>query len=133
MALNDGALVTGRESHEIYLIEDGKRRWVPDLWTMQELGQTPADLQVVNDDDIEEVERGDSFESTVPTPTIEDGTIVESDLGVFRAVKGKLQLVANPSLLAAEEGWNADNQPDVTYLPGALIRPLIDFEEKANG
>lgn len=126
---DDGALVTGRESHQVYLVENGKKRWVPDLWTMQTAGLSPEDLEVVADNEIADMELGDPVPSSVPAPGLEDGSLVETESGVYRVIDGSLRYVVSPQLLAAREGWGAENRPNVLHLPDSLVRSLVSHEE----
>ena len=49
-------LVTSRAGHQMFVIKDGCRRWVPDLWTMRDLGISPADLEVIDDEELASLE-----------------------------------------------------------------------------
>lgn len=118
----DRSLVTGRTTHEIYVVEGGTRRWVPDLWTMNDLGLSPADLQILDDEALNWIPEDAPYESTVPAPRLEDGQVVEAENKVYRVSDGLLELIDTPRVLATEDGFREDK---VVYLPGSLIRALM--------
>ena len=122
MAQQDGALITGRSSHEVYVIENGKRRWVPDAWTMQTKGLSPASLVMVDDAELDAIPLGDPLPSEVPPPKLENGAIVESESGVYRMDDGQLKKVLDPRRLMLIDGFKPES---VTYLPDSLIRGLF--------
>lgn len=68
--LEEGTLVTGRASHEIFVIRDGKRRWVPDAWAMNTEGLSPADLAIADDAELGEIPVGDELKSAIPPATL---------------------------------------------------------------
>jgi hypothetical protein len=119
MPVEDGDLITGRSSHEIYLVEDGRRRWVPDSWTLNALGRDPSELRVISDADLLAIPKGDAIESEVPPAPIVDGEYYETESGVFVAKGGKLVRVLDPSRLKFVNGFDSTK---VTYLPDSVVR-----------
>src|SRR5262245_52968715 len=119
MAVNDGDLVTGQSGHEVYLIEEGKRRWVPDTWTMKVKDLRPSDLKIVPDDELLQIPKGDAIESEVPPFPIVHGKYYETSSGVFLAKDGKLAKILDPSSLGLTDGFDSRK---VTYLPDSLVR-----------
>jgi hypothetical protein len=120
--LLNGTLITDRSSHEVYVVEDGKRRWVPDAWTMQERGLSPSSLLIVNNDELEGIALGSPLPSTLPPPSLQEGTVIESESGVYRMEGGRLQRVLDPRELASSQGFDRDG---VAFLPDAMIRGLF--------
>ncbi|MGO4856246.1 hypothetical protein [Arthrobacter sp. 2MCAF14] len=115
------SLVTGRTSHQIYVLEDGKRRWIPDLWTMHAIGLSPADLVILDDDELEASELSDAIPSEVPTPELPEGGIIESENDVFIVQDGRLVIVDNPQTLLTGNGFDPSK---VTWLPESVIRSM---------
>ena len=118
--LEDGALVTGRASHEIFVIRDGKRRWMPDAWTMNTEGFSPADLAIADDEELGEIPVGEALESTIPPPPLDDGGLIETEDGVFEVKNGQLHKVLDPRELVV----GGKPPEDVTFLPASLCRRL---------
>jgi len=125
MAGTGQRLLTGRNSHEIYLVEGESRRWVPDLWTMQSLGVSPSDLQVVEDDELANYKDGGQVRSTVPGPILEEGAFVESENAVYVMRGKRLRPIRNPRGLISQKDFDPEK---VIYLPASLIRGLIEEE-----
>ncbi|MFB7797261.1 hypothetical protein [Isoptericola sp. NPDC056134] len=117
---DDGTLVTGRSSHEVYVIQGGKRRWVPDSWTMANEGLSPADLVILEDEDLGEIAGDRPLESAVPLPNLEGCSVVETEDGVFEVKDGKLLKVLDPRALIV----NFRPPEGVTFLPASLCRGL---------
>jgi hypothetical protein len=118
--LEEGALVTGRASHEIFVIRDGKRRWVPDAWTMNAEGLSPADLVIADDAELGEIPVGDVLKVAIPAPRLDDGDLIETENGVFEAKNGQLHKILDPRELVVE-----GKPPEhVTFLPASLCRRL---------
>src|SRR5687767_1343166 len=115
---SDGALVTGRLSHEVFVIRDGKRHWIPDSWTMSTEELSPADLQVIDDDVLKAVPLGDDVPSSVPPPTLPPGTIIETENGCFRSEFDGLHRLFDPRELVQDEAFDVAS---VTYLPASLV------------
>lgn len=126
--LKDGALVTGRSGHHIFVVRDEKLRWVPDAWTMKDEGLSPENLVVLDDDEVAEFEVGDDLPSAVTPPKLKNGTIVETDSGVWRAKGGKLYPILDPTSLQKDA---YDKKLDVVWLPESLVRSL--YQEKPQG
>ncbi|WP_345515255.1 hypothetical protein [Phytohabitans houttuyneae] len=103
-------------------MENGKRRWVPDAWTMQERGLSPSSLLIVDNDEMEGIPLGPSLPSTLPPPSLQEGAIVESESGVFQMEGGRLQRVLDPRELALSHGFDRES---VAFLPDAIIRGLF--------
>ena len=122
MTYPDGTLITGALSHEIFVIESGKRRWVPDSWTMCEKGLSPSNLQIVRDDELEKIEEAGPLPSAMPSPQLTEGTVVESEHGVYRMHDGQLEPVLEPRSLASEGDARLE---EVVFLPESLIRQLL--------
>lgn len=127
IAVVDNGLATGRQSHEIYLVQNGQRRWIPDLWTMQQLNLSPADLQIVDDDELTSLPQGDAIAATVPPPSLDGVAYVESDSGVFKVVNGRLQPMSRDeaALVAAQHDDTQALVRSVVYLPMSVLRGLI--------
>jgi hypothetical protein len=129
-----GRLVTGNTSHQIYLIEDGERRWVPDLWTMYDHGLSPAELEIISDDVLVAIPEGAELAPTVPVLTIAEGTVVQSENGAWEMRNGKLAPVHEPGSFAVSRGLVRD--PDIgvarttaVYLPMSLVRAAMPSAE----
>lgn len=114
----DRTLVTGHVSHEIYVREGNTKRWVPDLWTMQAEGLSPADLEVLSDDDLEALENEDPIPSQVPTPRLTDGQYVESEVGVYRFEGTELVRILNPRAINISE----EDRAAAIFLPESVLR-----------
>src|SRR4051794_23699526 len=82
VANGDGSLVTGRSGHHVYLIKNGRKRWVPDLWTMQTHGLSPERLQILSDEELGELPEDAPVNPSVPAPQLEEGLYVETETGV---------------------------------------------------
>jgi hypothetical protein len=100
--LADGALVTGRASHEIFVVRDGKRWWVPDAWILHAENLSPADLRILDDQELGDIPLGDVVDSAMPTPPLDDGDLVETDDYVFEVKGGKLHKILDPPELVVE-------------------------------
>jgi hypothetical protein len=117
-------LVTGRQSHEIYVVEGNTKRYVPDLWTMQAEGLSPANLEVLDEEALHDLPSGTALRSQVPAPQLEDRMLVETENGLYVVRDGSLQRVGDISELLAQDGFDP-NRAQVTYLPLALLRTLL--------
>jgi hypothetical protein len=124
------SVVTGRTTHEIYVVEGGRRRWVPDLWTMNDLGLSPSDLQILDDEALYWIPEDAPYPSTVPSPRLQDGEVVESENKVYKVVDGRLDLIDSPRVLSTEEDFRDDK---VVYLPASLIRALLPEQQPDQG
>ncbi|MGW6930755.1 hypothetical protein ACWGE0_11875 [Lentzea sp. NPDC054927] len=127
-------LVTGDTSHQIYVVEDGERRWVPDLWTMHDHGLSPAELETISDDVLDAIPEGAELASTVPVPTFPEGKVVESENGAWEMRNGKLEPVYEPSSFAVSRGLVRDPETGVArttavYLPMSLLRAALSSTE----
>ena len=119
--LDEGSLVTGRLSHEIFVIRAGVRCWVPDSWTMQAEGLSPADLQIVGDEALGAIDSGEPLACAIPAPKLAEDTVVETEHGVFRVCEGHLEKVVDPRLLVLDDLFEPDQ---VVFLPASLVRGL---------
>lgn len=115
-------LITGRSSHEIYVVDDNILRWVPDLWTMRESGLSPQDLEIVEDTELEHFEQGSPLLPAVPPPPLREGDVVESENAVWLVREGKLEQITDPASVLAGESLDVSR---VVYLPASIIRSLI--------
>ncbi|SNS00358.1 hypothetical protein [Blastococcus mobilis] len=114
----DRALVTGHLSHQIYVQEGNTKRWVPDLWTMQAEGLSPADLQVLSEDELEALEEKDPIPSQVPPPRLSNGQYIETEVGVYKFEGGELVRILDPrSSNISEEARAA-----AIFLPESVVR-----------
>jgi hypothetical protein len=121
MVYHDGTLITGHSGHEIYIIDNGQRRWVPDAWTMQDLKLTPRNIKIVSDEVLDAIPETHPIESTLPAPRIPAGTLVETERAVFEVEETGLRYVNDPRLLT---GVDRPDRSSV-FLPEALVRPLL--------
>ncbi|MEV4264576.1 hypothetical protein [Kribbella sp. NPDC049584] len=119
--LQDNALVTSRSDHHVYVLRDGKLRWIPDAWTMQAEGLSPTSLQVLEDADFAELELGDAIPSAVPAPKLDDDTIVETDTGLWRAKQNRLHPIPDPMSLQQAA---YDGQVTAVWLQESLVRSM---------
>lgn len=122
MKYTDGTLITNHSDHEIYLVQEGRLRWVPDAWTMQSAGVSTADLVVTTDEELEELEMGEPLPSDVPAPSLTEGQIVETESGVWRMENQHLTRVLDPMELAVQEGFDPKS---VAFLPDSIVRGLF--------
>lgn len=122
MVENSKKLVTGRTSHEIYVVDNGKKRWVPDLWTMRDAGLSPGELSVIEDGELESYEEGEPLPSTVPHPPIREGAYVESENMVYLMTGEGLQPIKNPRLLLSKSDFDPSR---VISIPESVIRGLV--------
>jgi len=86
---------------------------------MREAGLSPAQLTVVDDEELEVIPLGDDLPSTMPKPDLNDGDVVESESGVWRLQDSKLQRVLDPVTLSFNPDFDASK---VTFLPDSLLR-----------
>lgn len=122
MELADGTLVTDHSNHQIFFVEQGKLRWVPDAWTMNAAGLSPADLVIAGDDELAEVEVGDPLATAIPSPALTDGSIVETESGVWRLESGQLMRILDPRELVTQKDFDPKS---VNFLPDSLVRGLF--------
>jgi hypothetical protein len=79
---------------EIYLLEDGTRRWIPDALTFNELGLDWNDIDVVDDEELASIELADPVRTAIPPRTYPDGSFLTDDgETVYVTHGGKLRLV----------------------------------------
>jgi hypothetical protein len=121
-SVSDGDLITDRSSHEIYVVEDGKRRWLPDAWTMHAMGLSPDQLKVLDDDALDDLPLGDPHPSQIPAPKLNEGTVVETANGVFEVINQRFIPVIDPFELTLREGFDAKS---VVFLPPSIIRSAV--------
>src|SRR5262245_24475038 len=93
MEAPQNGLVTSRRSHQIYALEGGRRRWVPDLWTMREVGSTPAKLPDLEEASSRDMTDAEALPSSVPTPSLESLRCVESENATFEVRGGRLHQI----------------------------------------
>lgn len=117
--LPDNALVTGHAGHQIYMVRSGVAHWVPDTWTMCSHGLSPRQLLVMADWELEELLFGPDLLTAVPTPVLADGTIVETESGIWQASAGRLSYVADPRDVREAV---YDNSRSVVWLPDSIVR-----------
>jgi Thiol-activated cytolysin len=121
MPFDEAQLVIG-DGPEVYYIQDGKRRWVPDYITLQALnsqGWTAVDR--VPQADLVEAELGR------PLPPMFDGSVlIVSDGSAYVARDGKLHLVPDAATLALYPRDRAASvdAADILLLHSAIGDPL---------
>lgn len=125
MRYENGTLVTDHSSHEIFVVADGKLRWVPDAWTMQVAGLSPADLVVAEDGELGSDDIGEPLPSAVPSIPLTEGMLIESESGVWRARDGLLDRITDPVELVVVEGVDPT---EVVFLPDSVIRSAKRIE-----
>lgn len=126
MKFPDGTLITDHSNHEIFLVQDGRLRWVPDSWTMHSAGLNPADLVVTTDEELNAFEVGEPLASAIPTPSFPQGQIVETESGVWKMEGQSLVRILDPRELVVQ----ADFEPEgVVFLPDSIARGLFRGEE----
>jgi hypothetical protein len=65
----DGMLIRGSDLAEVYVVQQGKRRWIPDLETFYACGFLWADIQVVPDViELEEIPVGEPIDRRLDCP-----------------------------------------------------------------
>jgi hypothetical protein len=96
MSFNEGSLIIG-DGPEVYLIQNGTRRWVPDPQTLQAVNpQSWAAVQRVVQSDLFAVPAG------VPLPALQDGSLsICPDGTAYFARGGRFHLVPDAATLAA--------------------------------
>jgi hypothetical protein len=99
---------------------------------MRELGLSPTDLRILEDDELLDIPEGDPIPSTVPGPPLDDVTYVESEGGVYVVREGRLRPMTRDAarLVPAQRDFDKNAfKTTVAYLPMSVLRGLIYNEE----
>lgn len=120
----NGSLVKAENESAVYIIESGKRRWIPDVETFNMLGLNPALLQTVSKADLQGIPAGEDL------PSKFQPKIVLGEKALYRQVGGDgtvyvvfnrtLRAIPNPATLTAM-GYDFSQVQDVS---ADLIRTL---------
>jgi hypothetical protein len=79
---------------EIYLLENGSRRWIPDALTFDSLGLDWNSVAVIDDEELDSIPVGDLVPTVIPAQQYPDGSFLTDDGETVYVTKGgKLQLV----------------------------------------
>jgi hypothetical protein len=95
MAFQSGMLVRGSDP-AIYLVENGERRWIPDLVTLQSNGFDPKSILRVEDEELERIPQGAALPSTMPVLERPDGALLTATGDVYIMEAGQRRLVPDP-------------------------------------
>lgn len=82
------------EGPEIYLLENGTRRWIPDALTFDSLGFDWKAVETIDESDLEKTEIGDPVPTAIPPREYPDGSFLTDDGETVYVVSGgNLRLV----------------------------------------
>src|SRR5690349_12722738 len=82
MALTNGMVVKSNSGPKVYLIENGKKRWIPDPPTLMTLGGWEA-VQIVDDAALNAMPDGDIYPSVQNNTTISESQHTDMGAGHF--------------------------------------------------
>ncbi len=124
MSSANGTVVKG-SGPEVYLIDAGQRRWIPDPYTLSYYGGWGA-VQNISDADLNTLPLGPRLPSRIP---ITDGTVVKgSGPKVYVLKVGQRDWIPDPETLQQYGGWNAVismSDQDLNALPEGLAIPSV--------
>jgi endonuclease/exonuclease/phosphatase family metal-dependent hydrolase len=94
----EGAIIKG-SAPEVYLVQRGRRRWIPNPATLQCFGGWDV-VQVIDDSELEGIPGG------VPLPSLADGMLIQGTGPKVYLMQGcKRRWVPDPDTLATLGGW----------------------------
>jgi hypothetical protein len=81
-------------SGKVFSIQEGKRRYIPDVETFNELRLDPNSIKSVSDEDLNKIPLGSDF------PSRRDGTLLENDGKIYIIRSRKLRLIPDSETFA---------------------------------
>jgi hypothetical protein len=114
----DGSLIKSPSGPEVYLIDGGKRRWIPDTATLLSRW-TWADIQYVSDADLNAIPLGLPYPSVLVTSQWPDGALVvgSGDPHVYVIKGGQRHWIPDPETFAADGyDWAKLDNISLAYL-----------------
>lgn len=96
----NGTLIRGSDRPEVYLLEKGSRRWIPDPQTFNALGLNWSNIQVVASEDLSSYPDGDKITDTRKFP---DGLLYRADNSpkVYVIDGGRRRWIPDPATFVA--------------------------------